>query len=535
MPDGPFQVVNWSIEELVSLFAKFSGTTLQVEKDQIDYFDEYFEESCCLTIVVEHPYVDHDYLDDYAAYYAKCFHPYDRFCARLHFFTCTFTEDDFVSILRGVTTDSALSAAELNSSYLGFVVVKPLPGSFIGRTCLRTYPSENRRFYPTTRNYESHLFGISLSVEAVPFQEQDSTVAMCATSALWSALHGTGKLFQHSLLSPVEITKAATLNSDDPMRFLPNVGLTDEQIARAIRSVSLEPYFVAVHNSYVLRSTVYAYLKGHIPLLLDIDLVDVNATEERNATSGAIRAPASAVNDQGDGRFTISGNAMGSHEVAVVGYCLGGQPEPLQESGFLLTATRVDKLYAHDDQIGPYARMAVDSRGFLSTSWRGDTSMQQGTVWAIPGNLLVPLYNKIRIPFEKVHDAVLPLDSVLEELRSDGAIPLSERLEWDIFLIASNDLKDEILHAAEIKGKYKQSILSRPMPRFLWRALARCGTEKVVDLLFDATDIDKGRLFLFAIEYNTQLSAAMRELGADNEVRHELLGTTADVILQSFQ
>ena len=48
-----------------------------------------------------------------------------------------------------------------------------------------------------------------LRVKSLSFQEQDHEVAACATSALWSIFHGTGKMFQHPILSPVEITKVA--------------------------------------------------------------------------------------------------------------------------------------------------------------------------------------------------------------------------------------------------------------------------------------------------------------------------------------
>lgn len=49
------------------------------------YFDEYFDHLGTKTILVEHEYVDRDYLEDFAAYYVTCFRSYQRFCRRLHF------------------------------------------------------------------------------------------------------------------------------------------------------------------------------------------------------------------------------------------------------------------------------------------------------------------------------------------------------------------------------------------------------------------------------------------------------------------
>src|SRR5262249_17736969 len=98
----------------------------------------------------------------------------------------------------------------------------PLPRTIVGRTCLKTYPHDSRRDFPITRDYEANLFGMPLRVESLAFQEQDSVAAACATSALWSAFHGTGKQFQHPIPSPVEISKAATAHLPLDTRTFPN-------------------------------------------------------------------------------------------------------------------------------------------------------------------------------------------------------------------------------------------------------------------------------------------------------------------------
>lgn len=130
----------------------------------------------------------------------------------------------------------------LQQNYLGFIVVKPLPMTIIGRTCLVTYPKEGGkdRYFPIIRKYNVNLFGINLSVKSLAFQEQDNVVAACAASALWSVLHGTGILFQHSILSPGEITKEATKQLPIETRTFPNKGLSVEQMAHAIQSVNLD-------------------------------------------------------------------------------------------------------------------------------------------------------------------------------------------------------------------------------------------------------------------------------------------------------
>jgi hypothetical protein len=450
-----YRVVPYDIETLVALLAELSTATTEAvsAKAHRQYFEGYFAHLEARTVVVEQEYVDHDYLEDYAAYYVKCFVGYRRWTSRLHFFRNSFGEAEFRSLLAGES--GTLVVDQLQRSYLGFVVVKPLPQTIVGRTCLATYPDDNlRRHFPITQTYQASLFGIALRVESLAFQEQDSVVAACATSALWSCFQGTGKLFQHSIPSPVEITKAAAVaipHSELPQnaRALPNSGLTTAQMAQAVKSVGLEPYIVGAVNRHVLNGTVYAYLRSKIPTILGISLQDW--VGERCV------------------------NEMGKHAVAVTGFSLGlPAPEPEITTGFLLRASRIDRLY-------------------------------EGEVRAIPTLLLLPLYNKIRIPYAVVHDTVLAFDQVLELFRTSFA-PAVGRFEWDIYLSTANSFKEGVF--TEGRGLLKadaEKILTRNMPRFLWRATARIGEDPYMELVFDATGIEQQELVLFAVEFKPTL------------------------------
>ena len=210
MSENSFQVLPYSIEKLVELASELSPCSNGVIEDKlhIEYFRNYFEKLSAKTIVVEHPYVDRAYLEDFAAYYVRCFRNYDSFCARLHFFQGQFETEGFEATLR--REQDATSVAELQETYLGFVVIKPLPKTLVGRTCLKTYPLEDNRYFPSVRCHSVNLFGMCLEVETVAFQEQDKVVAACATSALWSIFQCTAKLFDHSIPSPVSITRSAS-------------------------------------------------------------------------------------------------------------------------------------------------------------------------------------------------------------------------------------------------------------------------------------------------------------------------------------
>ncbi len=75
---------------------------------------------------------------------------------------------------------------ELKESYLGFSVIKPLPVTFLGKTCLKAYSNDSNdgseRHY-IHRQYIANLLGIQFSVDSVAYQEQDKVVSACATTS----------------------------------------------------------------------------------------------------------------------------------------------------------------------------------------------------------------------------------------------------------------------------------------------------------------------------------------------------------------
>lgn len=449
----------------------------------LKYFYEYLNDLGAKTIVLESRYIDHDYLEDYAGYYVRCFNRYRRTTSRLHFFSKSFSSTQFRTVI--LKSPQGRLGKQLDKNYLGFMVLKPLPQTIVGRTCFKTYPNDgNRRHFPTLHKYCSNLFGLPLSVDSLAYQEQDKVVAACATSALWSVFQGSGKIFHHPIPSPVEITKAASLHIPDAglvphdARSLHHSGLTPTQIAHGVRSVGMEPYLVGASNEFVIKTTAYAYLKAKIPALLGISLVDE-----------------SIVNDTQD---------LGKHAVAITGYSLG-HPNPIPyNNGILIAASRIDKVYVHDDQIGPFAKMVFSANNRLKTDWL-DSTGKRGGVLADPFMLVIPLYHKIRIPYQIVFDRIAEFDVVIEALRVNAHLPVSTRLEWDIYLTDVNEVKKEISKLKLLDKKIKQNTLLSNMPKYLWRATGIDNGVNKLDVLFDATDIEQGTIIVAIVVYDSSL------------------------------
>lgn len=476
-----FEVFPYDQSLLIDILSRISGINKdQISKKQhVGYLNGYLEHQQAKTLVIEYDYIDKDYLEDYAAYYVRSFFDYSRKCCRIHFFSLAFESANFKELLIG--THGTLNSSSAQNSYLGFVVIKPLPQTIIGRTCLKTYEVEGHRHFPTIRNYSVNLFGVELNIESIAYQEQDSIVAACASSAIWSAFQTTGLLFQHTIPSPVEITKAATVHFPYANRHFPNKGLTPEQMAHAIRNVGLEPFLINGKYEVNLKSNVYAYLKGKIPLILGMSLNDVDKKGKIIKT-------------------------IGKHAVTITGYNFN-ESLPMVvigENGFRLKAAKIQSFYVHDDRVGCFAKMEFDGvkvEDKLSLS----SGIPSKALRATPDLLVIPLYHKIRIPFNTILNITHLLDSYVKKMAKENKAPLPE-FEWNIFLSDVTDFKKNISKTTPLPAEYKYEILTSKLPKYIWRAICETNNSPRIEFIFDATDIDQGRIFMKHIVYDRSIS-----------------------------
>jgi hypothetical protein len=332
-------------------------------KPQIDYLNEYCERLGVRSIVYEPEYIDRHFSEDFGGYYVRCFGAYRKKCSRVHFFGTKVTPEQISKLL--IDQKSPDDVAR-KLKYHGFAVIKPLPETVIGRTCLTPQPPAAA--FPTLRSQRANLFGMDFALESLPFQEQDNEVAACATSALWSVLHGTARLFDHPILSPLEITRAAQAQFPLFGRALPNDGLDMYQMAGVVQELGLEAEIIDVGIKFILQSYAYAYLRGGVPILFGIDF------------------------------NMVPGNAAELHAIALTGYQMTKKkPQPAAKAKFNSVASRIERFYAHDDGVGPFAPIdLVPSQDLVLTSWKDARGRR---IKARPDQVLVPLYSQIRTPY----------------------------------------------------------------------------------------------------------------------------------------
>lgn len=448
-------------------------------KNHYTYFIEYLGETGlkARTIVVERDYVNKDFLIDYSTYYAFCFEEYPKFCDRIHLFENEFEKSDFEEVILDKTEDQK----EFWDNYLGFIVVKPIPTKVIGYSVLKTYnqkSTEGIREYWGNREYNINVFGNKLKLTSLAFQEQDTVLAACATTAIWSMLNKASIDYHTILKSPSQITKDAAIISHDGSRLFPNKGLDILQICQAIFNSGLVSEVKSgdiktfdnsgeVKSSYIsntyLKKIINAYSPIGIPLILVVEV------------------PSAA--EYGLHAVTVNGSIR--HEIS--------PKENSEEISWV--AENITKLYAHDDQWGPFSRINFKGDERIETPWTIYDSEHRITKVV---KIIIPLYPKIRISYEDIERIVLGLDTILN-LHFVGKTKFD--LSWDIQIDYSENFKRTLKDNRALTNQEKQSLLMKSMPKYIWVASCYIGKNIVFQFTYDATDINNGMMGLELISY----------------------------------
>ena len=253
---------------------------------------------------------------------------------------------------------------------------------------------------------------------------------------------------------------------------------------------------------YILRSTIFAYLKAEIPMILGVDLYDI---DENNIP-----------------------RLKGKHAITVTGFSVQNNGSTDNHGNSIkLRSSLIDKIYVHDDQVGPFSKMEFNSLPLdlgngdrlstLSTEWPSEH--QGGRVVAVPDILMVPLYHKIRIQFGTVHDYIWELDKLFKLLLegNEDLMPV-DGFEWSIHLTTVNKYKNGLTQTNHFPNEDKAKTLLTSLPKFIWVARAYSSNGPVIDLIFDVTDLDQGVYFVHALESCQSLSSYLQIILSSDKI-----------------
>lgn len=420
------------------------------------------EEVNAKTAVIEPKYIDKDYFIDYAGFYARSFEKIERCTKRVHFFSGQFDQKTFENVLVRCTKKKVNSLG----NYLGFVVIKQFKDQNgnsdpqIGRTLLAPYStkaksnSDKRKFIQS--RYRPSLYGIDLCIETLPFQAQDHAVAACATTSLWIANSQLMTLFQTPRLSPIEVTNRAT-SLIEYDRNLPNKGLTTRQMLAFLKSVELDFEYIYLGDlkndeneiRELVPDTVKVFVDAKIPIIAGLSLIKYDGDN---------------IDPETGRRKEL---AHDNHAVVISGY---------RQDSF----GKLNRLYVHDDQIGPYSRVENGSNGGLFLKWKNEWVIdpRYGPIPDTPyddvilDDLLFPLYPKIRLSYREVYLYCLQLRETYTNF------------DFQLQLVTINDYKRSL---TKPRIEDKPNILKTPLPRFMYVICAMQNGDKKIDFVLDAT------------------------------------------------
>lgn len=420
--------------------------------------------------VIEEPYFDRDYLEEHSAFYAALAARYPNHCTRAHFFDSQFTTEILDAALGGDA--SALLA--LQKSSLGFVVLRPLPHAPLGRTVMRWYPDERERYANNprvvrpSRDYVVHLAGLPLTVHGLAWQQQDGAVGLCATTALWSALHSSAFDDHHAVPTTTAVTRFAHESVGGGVLRLPAAeGLSDQQMLETIARAGLTPLLINGDaddgfNQARFSTLVATLVRSRFPVLL----------------SGVVEG-------------------LGGHVVCVTGFReVGGSETYLQDA-------EVNTFYIHDDNLGPNVRHVVDKDDFERVVLRAEAPPHRYTGPRLPDPTIGhPAFRPqaliVAVP-EGLHLAPDRLEGIAREVsesiagQADEPMKLSvtfmfEKLSAYLGEVLPRGLAPERLRAA------RRAVLDKVPLMSLHVAVVRLGLadKPVVDVLVDASDLARG-------------------------------------------
>lgn len=531
-----------------SIIADKTGRMLnQVDdREQLIYLLRYaaHDQIGASTLVIEYEYIDRHYMEDYAEYYSRCFPRRSRKCLRLHFFSTEFGHAEFRDVLvrkecASENSDAArtrLTWKKLQDSYKGFCTIRPLPESYLGRVNLSVFPEINGSLPDRkviTKPCKISLFGRPLVVNAIGLREQDEAVSACATSAVWALLSGYGFLSPQQMPSLSRITKIAGIEGPGSRRIFPNTGLNSVQMSKCLQHFGLEPDFFDIRPDRAnenetprgvaaLCKIADAYLPADIPFLVGGRLYKNRSTD-----------------DSPDLEY------VGDHIVCVLGFF---KSDTERKDAFPSASDRLDdssfisEIYVHDDRYGQYLRLETKN-AFFDPHGNGPEVIplnidrpkglgisENADEFFEPTSIVLGLYHKIRLDFSAIHEVLDMFVGFLterrESLKDDQArlikmlINAVRSSRWSIQLRKSVEFKEDLTSNEKKSmlssfGSTVFDVMTASFPRFVWVCtMYDEGRAPQMHMLFDATEIGQGNIFLGYVLHDISLESLWMDLNA---------------------
>ncbi|MGH9885058.1 MAG: hypothetical protein ACREBE_06000 [bacterium] len=461
----------------------------EVDSRQVKYLRCYLHDLGARSVVVEPNYFDRDYLSEFEAFYATSASGYPNICERAHYFDSTVTRATFANGVGGNERARKL----IEESYLGHIIIRPIPEAPIGRTVLEVYPDDAGiaagmpRIMEPAREYEAHIAGLTLAVSGVAWQQQDSAVGSCATVGLWSMLHSSAFDDHHAIPTTATITSMAHRSAPMGHRAFPDSGLHLAQILEVIKGHGLAPVMILGdedHGEFSRQrfcTLVGSFIRSGYPVLVN-------------------------------GWLEEGENGREAHTVCIVGFRSSALPTALS-GDYVLADANIDVVYVHDDNLGPNARFRVRDRDGVISLVPESPEPRRGA-WPtenptktyheiVPTEMVVAVHQELRTDPVELQRAAhkyahwLPL-ALDHELKQQRGRQVPGMIVGSRFLRLRHYVERELAsalraRAGKVLSRARLELWEEIAPMSLHVGLVRVslGLEPMADILFDTSDSDR--------------------------------------------
>ncbi len=405
----------------------------------------------CKTVIFEWDYVDKDYQDEFAAFYSHAFKRYPSRAVRLHFFAADLADNDI----------SRIDA--FSDKYLGFLVLRPTDLQRVGRTILTpTLKDPDKEFIHCRAAFSAHILGHTLSVQSMPFIQQDTQVGACAQASLWMLARYMSRRFGHREFLPAEINQMAKAKGSMGRVFPAELGLNWKQMLDALDAMGFpawsysELQFDDCSNHIDTALSEPANLsddqkKAHHKMVRKVKLADI---AYRYIESGLP---------------VIFGTC--DHALVGIGHTYD---HSAQTSAAIL---RIHDFIVHNDATGPYQSMPISqsnkgNRSFLDVE---DIIAVVPPEVTLRGEAAEAMARQAVATFlaQKTDDAGFPTyKDLIAAVRSDLHTVL-DKLEYRTFLMPSVEFQAKLRQ--DIAGKIPrfnvilgEELVALDYPKFIW-------------------------------------------------------------------
>jgi hypothetical protein len=467
---------------------------------QVKYLRVYLSDIGAQRVLEEPNYFDRDFLAEFSAFYGISSVGYPNVCKRLHFFS-----DASIGkrTLRAAACGKHNAIKKLQDNYLGFVVVRPIPSAPLGRTVVKWYPDsamETPRVVSPSRDYTSHIAGISLQVHGLAWQQQDTGVGACATIGLWTILHSSAFDDHHAIPTTADITRAAHKTASLGARVFPSAGLSVEQICESVKEYDLAP--IIIRGEKKLPNGEWAFSKERFS----------------SSCAASIRSgyPVLIIGEL---------DGCGKHAVCAVGF-RSCSPSAMNAYEIGLQDSNIEYIYIHDDNLGPNVRFSINCDGngvaYISPTPPPNPARPpndcptHGYPKIIPYLMLVAVHNDLRTSPDTLHrTGITNADNLVKAINpilaamGKGEIGLSVSTRYMKLASYLGEELDRTLNAnPKLLGDVRMRLSECVSPMSLHLGVIRIGLDDatpLVDILYDTTDSDRNHPAFAHVCYNMSI------------------------------